>query len=117
MISPSGVSQITPEMLGTPAKDATAQALAIKNKSQQQEKSEEAKELYQQFIGETFYGQMLKAMRSTVREPAYFHGGKTEEVFQQQLDQIFTQEISKTSAASFGGPMFDLFMNQQRIGG
>ena len=30
---------------------------------------------------------MLKAMRSTVDKPAYFHGGQAEEVFRSQLDQ------------------------------
>ena len=31
-------------------------------------------------LGETFYGQMIKAMRSSVGKPAYFHGGRGEEV-------------------------------------
>ena len=44
-------------------------------------RSDELRERFTQFVGETFYGQMIKAMRSTVGKPAYFHGGRGEEVF------------------------------------
>jgi hypothetical protein len=37
------------------------------------------------------------------------HGGRGEEVFQKQLDQMFTTEMTKASAAQFTGPMFELF--------
>ena len=61
-------------------------------------------------MGETFYGQMLKALRSTVDKPAYFHGGRGEEVFQQQLDQLLAERLTESTAAQFTGPMFDLFL-------
>ena len=69
----------------------------------------ELRDVFNQFVGETFYGQMLKAMRQTVREPAYFHGGRAEEVFQSQLDQVLAEKMSETSAATFTDPMFELF--------
>ena len=47
----------------------------------------ELKQAYSDFVGKTFFGQMLKAMRSTVGKPAYFHGGQAEEMFRAQLDQ------------------------------
>ncbi len=59
------------------------------------------REAFDQFVGEAFYGQLLKAMRSTQEKPAYFHGGRAEEIFQQQFDQVLTEE--------FTGPMFELF--------
>ncbi len=67
------------------------------------------REAFDTFVGETFYGQMLKAMRSTVDKPAYFHGGRAEEVFQSQLDQMLTENMSKADAHSFTGPMFEQF--------
>jgi hypothetical protein len=58
-------------------------------------------------VGEAFFGQMMKAMRSTVGKPAYFHGGRAEEVFQGQLDQTMAENLTKTSAAKFSEPMFN----------
>jgi hypothetical protein len=61
------------------------------------------------FVGQTFYGQMLSTMRKTVGKPAYFHGGRGEEVFQAQLDQTLAEIMTKANAAQFTGPMFHLF--------
>ncbi|MHB1036265.1 MAG: rod-binding protein [Pirellulales bacterium] len=61
------------------------------------------------FVGEVFFGQMLKSMRKTVGKPAYFHGGRGEEVFQSQLDQVLAQKMTEASADQFTGPMFELF--------
>ena len=61
-----------------------------------------------QFVGEAFYGQMFKAMRSTVPKPAYFHGGRAEEAFQGQLDQTMSEQMTKATASKFADPMFDL---------
>jgi hypothetical protein len=64
---------------------------------------------FDSFVGETFYGQMLSAMRKTQKEPAYFHGGQAENSFREQLDQTLAQKMAETSANSFTGPMFELF--------
>jgi Rod binding domain-containing protein len=69
---------------------------------------------FDSFVGEAFYGQMLKAMRQTVGEPAYFHGGRAEEVFQAQLDQILSEKMAEASGSKLTGPMYDLFsLNRQ----
>jgi len=73
-----------------------------------QEESE-LRAAFDSFVGEVFFGQMLKAMRKTVRKPAYFHGGRAEEIFTQQLDQVLAEKLSESSADSFSGPMFELF--------
>ena len=65
---------------------------------------------FDQFVGETFYGQLLKSMRTSVGKPAYFNGGRAEEVFQSQLDQELVQEMSQASASQFTDPMYALFM-------
>jgi hypothetical protein len=69
---------------------------------------------FDSFVGETFFGQMIKAMRKSVGKPAYFYGGRAEEIFQEQLDQTMAQDISRASADQFTGPMFDLFTAQRR---
>ena len=71
---------------------------------------EETREAFDSFVGQLFFGQMLKAMRKTVGKPAYFHGGQAEEIFQQQLDQVLGEKLSEASRHQFSGPMFDLFM-------
>jgi hypothetical protein len=69
--------------------------------------TEEVREKFTQFVGEAFYGQMFKAMRSTVGKPAYFHGGRAEEAFQGQLDQTMAEELTRTTATKFAEPMFE----------
>ncbi|MFZ5830405.1 MAG: rod-binding protein [Planctomycetota bacterium] len=74
----------------------------------------ELRKAFEQFVGETFYREMLKAMRQTVHKPAYFHGGKGEEIFQQQLDQILSEKLAETTSDQFSGPMYELFTMQRR---
>jgi len=69
---------------------------------------------FNQFVGETFYGQMLQAMRKSQGKPAYFHGGQAEEIFTQQLDQILTKNLSEASADKLSGPMYELFTQQRK---
>src|SRR5215210_3181009 len=71
------------------------------------EKSGELHEKFTEFVGQAFYGQMLKAMRSTVGKPAYFYGGHAEEVFQGQLDQTMSEHLTKASASKLAEPMFE----------
>ena len=72
------------------------------------------REAFDDFVGQTFYGQMLSAMRNTLEKPAYFHGGRAEEAFQAQLDQVLAEKMADASAAQFTGPMFDLFSMSRR---
>ena len=69
----------------------------------------ELKEAFDDFVGQTFYSIMLKQLRASVGEPAYFHGGRAEEVFQAQLDQIIAEDLSDASGDSLSGSMFELF--------
>ena len=70
----------------------------------------EVREAFDDFVGQTFFNQLLAQMRKTIDKPAYFHGGQTEEVFQAQLDQVLAEKLSDATAEQFSGPMFDLFM-------
>ncbi len=85
--------------------------IALANKPQggvgSVEHAQKLKETFSQFVGETFYGQMLKSMRATVGEPAYFHGGHAEEQFQARLDQQLSQDMAAAGAGGFADQMFD----------
>ncbi len=73
---------------------------------EQLESALKLRDAYRDFVGKTFFGQMLKSMRSTVGKAAYFDGGQTEEVFRSQLDQQLADRMSEASAGSFADPMF-----------
>lgn len=66
----------------------------------------ETKEQFTQFVGETFFGQMIKSMRSTVGKPAYFHGGQAEEAFQGLMDQALSEQLTEATADQIAEPMF-----------
>lgn len=74
--------------------------------AQQGHSAAEVKEKFTQFVGEAFYGQMFKAMRSTVGPAPYFNGGQAEKAFQGQLDQTMSQELTKSTASTFADPLF-----------
>ena len=69
----------------------------------------EVRDKFDEFVGGVFFGEMLKAMRKTVDKPAYFHGGRAEEIFTAQYDQMLTEHLTEASASQFTGPMYDLF--------
>jgi hypothetical protein len=73
----------------------------------------QAREMFDQFIGQTFYGQMIASMRQTVGKPAYFHGGRAEEIFGKQLDETLAAEMTRRTAGDFSGPMYELMMLQR----
>lgn len=76
----------------------------------------ETKEAFTDFVGQTLFGSMLASMRKSVGKPAYMHGGRTEEVFQKQLDQKIVEKLTDASAKEIADPMYELF-NMQRWSG
>ena len=77
-------------------------------------KPDELRTTFDKFVGETFFAQMLKSMRQSVGQPAYFHGGRAEEAFQGQLDQVLAEKLSSATAGQFTGPMYELFNLSRR---
>jgi Rod binding domain-containing protein len=69
---------------------------------------------FDNFVGETFFTEMLKSMRNTVGTSTLINGGSAEKIFQQQLDQIMAQKMAETSADKFTGPMYELFTLQRQ---
>jgi Rod binding domain-containing protein len=78
----------------------------VASAEKQRSDAEEVRDTFRQFVGEAFFGQMLKSLRSTQGKPAYFHGGHAEEVFQGQLDQMMSEKMTEASADQIADPMF-----------
>lgn len=74
--------------------------------AEQVQQAEKTKEAFKDFIGKTFYGQLLKSMRQTVGKPAYFHGGRAEEVFRSQLDQAIADKMTESHASGLAEGAF-----------
>jgi Rod binding domain-containing protein len=74
---------------------------------------EKLREAFHNFVGQTFFSQMLSSLRSTQAGAAYFNGGQTEKIFQGQLDQVLSEELTKSSADQIADPMFELFQLQR----
>lgn len=74
------------------------------------DKKDQLKEAFSDFVGQTFFAEMIKAVRSTQQPSAYFHGGRAEEIFQGQFDQVLTEKLSDASSEKIADPMFELFM-------
>jgi Rod binding domain-containing protein len=68
--------------------------------------AQKVQETFRTFVGEAFFGQLIKAMRSTQGKPAYFDGGQAEKVFRGQLDQALAQEMTEASADQIADPLF-----------
>ena len=72
----------------------------------QVEVAREVRSKFRDFVGQTFFGQMLKSMRATLDKPAYFHGGRAEEIFRGQLDQLLAEKMTAATADEIADPMF-----------
>ncbi|NLS96010.1 MAG: hypothetical protein GXX96_28060 [Planctomycetaceae bacterium] len=86
-----------------------ADRLASQSGEGDAEGTEKLREAFQSFVGETLFSQMLKAARKTQNKTAYFHGGRAEEVFQQQLDQVLAEKFAKSDGGKYSDAMFELF--------
>ena len=107
--SAHGRGNVYSQLKGAQNVNNTAAAKAVQSSSE----APDAKPVFDQFVGETFYGQMLQALRKTQQKSAYFNGGRAEEVFRGQLDQVLSQRMSEATPGQFTGGMYDLF-NLQR---
>jgi len=102
--------QINAATVTMPVRETTPGAAL---QAQAKHSPEEVKKAFTNFVGQTMFGQALASMRKTVEKPAYFHGGRAEEVFQGQLDQMLSEKLTEASAESFAGPMYEMFMLQR----
>jgi Rod binding domain-containing protein len=87
-----------PQQLHAPQRPGTKETDA--------QKAEKLHATFTQFVGQTFYGQMIKSMRDTVGHAAYFNGGQAEKIFQGQLDQTLADQMTKATADRFAEPLY-----------
>lgn len=69
----------------------------------------EVRAKFQEFVAGTFYRQLLKELRRSQGENAYFHGGQAEKIFQEQFDQIVSQNLAKERGGQFADSLYDRF--------
>ena len=71
--------------------------------------ADQVRTAFTEFVGNTFFTQLVSSMRKTVDKSAYFHGGRAETVFQSQLDERLVDSMTRATADSIAGPMYELF--------
>jgi hypothetical protein len=79
------------------------------------ESDQEFRKTFDQFVGQTLFGSLLKELRKSEQGAAYLNGGQAEKVFRGQLDQVLVERMSDASAKTLTGPMYDLMMANRRM--
>jgi peptidoglycan hydrolase FlgJ len=108
------INSIGTDVAGALAANTTQNSASAASLQNGKAQNSNLREAFDSFVGQTFFSQMLQSMRKTVDKPAFFNGGQTEEIFQQQLDSVMSEKLSKASADKFTGPMFELFNLQRK---
>lgn len=60
-------------------------------------------------VGEVFYGTLLRQYRSMSPKAKYGHGGRGEEIFQGQLDQIFAERAGSRTRGGLADAIVQRF--------
>jgi hypothetical protein len=58
-------------------------------------------------VGSVFFAPLLRCMRNSPLKGTYGHGGRGEEVFQAQLDQILAERAGQAANNSLNRTIFD----------
>ncbi len=64
-------------------------------------------------VGSVFYGTLLRQMRASGLKGEYGHGGRGEEVFQAQMDQIFAEEAGRAGRSNLVDAIVERLARQQ----
>src|SRR5262245_28107762 len=70
------------------------------------------REKFQDFVGGTFYKEMLKSLRAAQRPSKYLNGGQAEKIFQGQMDQQIAEDLAHQYAGHLAAPLFDSYARQ-----
>ncbi|HRX85334.1 MAG TPA: rod-binding protein [Phycisphaerae bacterium] len=62
-----------------------------------------------ELVGEVFYGTLLRQMRDAPLKGKYGHGGRGEEVFQAQLDQVLASRAGQASNSNLADAIVDRY--------
>jgi len=71
------------------------------------------RETAEQLVGHVFYGTLLKAMRKSSLQGKYGHGGRGEEVFNAQLDQVLAERMGNASHGGLAESIYESMKKQQ----
>ena len=74
------------------------------------------REKFQDFVGGTFYKELLKALRAAQKPSKYLYGGQAEKIFQSQMDQQVAEDLARRYAAHLSDPLFESY-SRQSLGG
>jgi hypothetical protein len=68
-----------------------------------------------EFVGNAFYGTLLKEMHEGGFKSKYFDGGRGEDVFQGQLNQEYVRKIARAGKDPVATQLFESFKRALRI--
>jgi len=74
------------------------------------------REKFQDFVGGTFYKEMLKSLRAAQKPSKYLNGGQAEKMFQGQLDQQIAEDLARQYGAHLADPLFENFSRRSAAG-
>jgi Rod binding domain-containing protein len=74
------------------------------------------REKFQDFVGGTFYKEMLKSLRAAQKPSKYLNGGQAEKIFQGQMDQQIAENLARQYGGSLAAPLFESYARQS-LGG
>lgn len=92
--------------LGSP-KDMGPLSTQRLNESERTDQSA-LKQKFQEFVAGTFFKTLTKAMRKATPEGKLMHGGRSEQLFREHLDNVLATRM----ATSKGSPFSDAFFEQ-----
>ena len=67
------------------------------------------REAINQVIGSVFFGPMLRTARSSSLKGSFGHGGRGEEIFQGQLDQMMAERAGEATRFELADVLFNRF--------
>lgn len=73
----------------------------------------ELRQAVDQLVGSVFYGAMLRSLRASTMKGPYGHGGRGEEVFQAQLDQIIAERAGQAQRYTLNHAIYERLAQQQ----
>jgi len=69
-----------------------------------------------EFVGNVFYGTLLRQMQASKIKGKYFHGGRGEEVFQAQLGMELAKRMGQAPNDPIANEIYDAFVRRIGVG-
>lgn len=75
--------------------------------------SGELREKVGEFVGQIFYGTLLRQMQESKLKGEYFHGGRGEEVFKAQLGMELARRMGRAPDDPIAGKLYEALQRQR----